>query len=254
MAAFLALRGGKGIVGRIRVTILADAELQRKGLQKLLEEKGFEAEEWPLHLYRKLERNRASSSSDHILLVNTPPDDQSLAIVEDLRRVFPESRIALFCESCDATKLQNLFAAGVDTVMLESTSLGALAIMLHLIAGGEKFIPSPLIAPLAAMLNSHAGRHTIARYAALTPREIDVLLCLVDGDANKQIARRLDIGEAMVKLHVKTILRKLSVLNRTQAAIWAVHNSIDRKPSPPTGLLGVVATFLTCVVGTAHFA
>lgn len=240
-------------MSRIRVTILADAELQRKGLQKLLEEKGFEAHEWPLQFYRELEGN-CSSSSNHILLVNASPDDHSQMIIQDLRRIFPDSRIALFCESCDASELQNLFAAGVDTVMLESTGLGALAIMLHLIAGGEKFIPSPLIAPLAAMLNSHAGRHTIARYAALTPREIDVLLCLVDGDANKQIARRLGIGEAMVKLHVKTILRKLSVLNRTQAAIWAVHNSIDRKSGRPIELLGFVVAFFGCVVGATRLA
>ena len=242
-------------MSRIRVTILADAELQRKGLQKLLEEKGFEAAEWPLSLYRELE-GHLTSSSDHILLVNTTPDDHALMLVQALRGMFPESRIALFCETCDAPELQNLFAAGVDTVMLESTSLGALAIMLHLIVGGEKFIPSPLITPLAAMLSSHAGRHTVARYAALTAREIDVLLCLVDGDANKQIARRLGIGEAMVKLHVKTILRKLSVLNRTQAAIWAMH-SIDRKSTPSIEILGFAAVFFGyCIVAAqaAQFA
>jgi two-component system, NarL family, nitrate/nitrite response regulator NarL len=60
----------------------------------------------------------------------------------------------------------------------------------------------------------------------LSLREIDIIRRIVEGDSNKHIARRLDIAEATVKAHVKTILRKIGVSNRTQAAIWAMNNSI----------------------------
>src|SRR3546814_5032995 len=60
----------------------------------------------------------------------------------------------------------------------------------------------------------------------LSEREVEILRCLILGYANKVISRRLDISEATVKVHVKAILRKLRVSNRTQAAIWAVK---DRK-------------------------
>ncbi len=56
----------------------------------------------------------------------------------------------------------------------------------------------------------------------LSPREKSILKLVMGGESNKQIARRLDITESTVKVHIKTILRKIDVRNRTQAAIWAM--------------------------------
>ena len=58
----------------------------------------------------------------------------------------------------------------------------------------------------------------------LSPREKSILRCLIEGDSNKSIARKIDIAEATVKVHVKAILRKIRVQNRTQAAIWAMNH------------------------------
>lgn len=55
----------------------------------------------------------------------------------------------------------------------------------------------------------------------LSGRESEILRCLVDGDSNKAIANRLGITESTVKVHMKSLLRKLKVSNRTQAALWA---------------------------------
>ena len=54
---------------------------------------------------------------------------------------------------------------------------------------------------------------------AMTPRQIEVLKLLAQGQSNKEIARNLDMPESTVKVHVKAILQKLGVKNRTQAAI-----------------------------------
>ena len=62
----------------------------------------------------------------------------------------------------------------------------------------------------------------------LSPREKSILRCLMEGDFNKCIARKIDIAEATVKVHVKAILRKIRVQNRTQAAIWAMNNGSQR--------------------------
>jgi two-component system, NarL family, nitrate/nitrite response regulator NarL len=56
----------------------------------------------------------------------------------------------------------------------------------------------------------------------LSPREKSILKLVMGGESNKQIARRLEITESTVKVHIKTILRKIDVKNRTQAAIWAM--------------------------------
>lgn len=82
------------------------------------------------------------------------------------------------------------------------------------------------------------------RNLGLSERETQILQCLVEGCANKMIARRLDIAEATVKVHIKGLLRKINVNNRTQAAIWALNQSVsvsqarppstDLPPSSPT--------------------
>jgi two-component system nitrate/nitrite response regulator NarL len=59
----------------------------------------------------------------------------------------------------------------------------------------------------------------------LSPRERTILRCLTEGDSNKCIARKIEIAEATVKVHIKAILRKIQVQNRTQAAIWGVNHA-----------------------------
>jgi DNA-binding CsgD family transcriptional regulator len=61
----------------------------------------------------------------------------------------------------------------------------------------------------------------------LTLCEKRILLCLVEGDSNKVIARKSDIAEATVKVHIKAILRKIQVQNRTQAAVWGINHAIN---------------------------
>src|SRR5258707_4541820 len=66
----------------------------------------------------------------------------------------------------------------------------------------------------------------------LSTREKSILRCLIEGDSNKCIARKIDIAEATVKVHVKAILRKIRVQNRTQAAIWGMR--LANNSSPPS--------------------
>ena len=76
----------------------------------------------------------------------------------------------------------------------------------------------------------------------LSARHKSILSCLIEGDSNKVIARKINIAEATVKVHVKAILRRIHVHNRTQAAIWAMNSGlfypakdVDRAAAvPPT--------------------
>ena len=75
-------------------------------------------------------------------------------------------------------------------------------------------------------LDDHELMLTTDRIAPqLSPRENLILGCLVEGDSNKSIARKIGSADATVKVHVKTILHKLGVHNRTQAAIWGMKNA-----------------------------
>ena len=70
------------------------------------------------------------------------------------------------------------------------------------------------------------GRAASAATSGLSPRETEVLRCLADGASNKMIARKFDLAEATVKVHVKAVLRKLKLGNRTQAAMWASERGL----------------------------
>jgi two-component system nitrate/nitrite response regulator NarL len=69
----------------------------------------------------------------------------------------------------------------------------------------------------------------------LSDRELDILRCLVSGASNKVIANQRDITEATVKVHLKTIMKKIETTNRTQAAIWAIKNGIAEDVLEGTG-------------------
>ncbi len=69
--------------------------------------------------------------------------------------------------------------------------------------------------------NELAPRDMASLTPLSTPQQ-SILRCLIQGDSNKSIARKLAISEATAKVHVKSILRKIRVHNRTQAAIWAI--------------------------------
>jgi two-component system, NarL family, nitrate/nitrite response regulator NarL len=77
----------------------------------------------------------------------------------------------------------------------------------------------------------------------LSPREREILQLLVTGASNKLIGNRLGITEATVKVHLKTLLRKIDVNNRTQAAIWAMNNGVTANGAaiPTRGLQAVSA-------------
>lgn len=71
--------------------------------------------------------------------------------------------------------------------------------------------------------------------AHLSARELEILNFIVAGESNKAIARACHLAESTVKIHLKTILRKIHVRNRTQAAIWAVHNASGGAGALPIG-------------------
>jgi len=91
--------------------------------------------------------------------------------------------------------------------------------------------------------NEHASQANSTYRPRLSARQQSILLCLIQGDSNKTIARKMAIAEATVKVHVKAILRRIRVHNRTQAAIWAMSNgpfiSAKDDASPALGKLPV---------------
>jgi two-component system nitrate/nitrite response regulator NarL len=184
---------------------------------------------------------------------------ETLRAVQSARRIIPASKIVAIGERFGDVDFQEILDSGVDAVVFNVGSSEALLKAIDLVFLGQQlvFLGQPTdsdhyhedvspIAPGAGLVRATTkvgagGDSTTTDISAsvsfvltahLSDRERQVLLCLARGDSNKAIARSCSISEATVKAHVKAILRKISVRNRTQAAIWARENcSAGNAPS-----------------------
>ncbi|HZD54084.1 MAG TPA: response regulator transcription factor, partial [Woeseiaceae bacterium] len=117
-------------------------------------------------------------------------------------------------------------SSGADGVILSELSPEAFMQSLRLVSLGEKVLPAQLA---TLLMDRNLGNPLVpseVREIGLSEREIDILKLLVGGHSNKAIAIRLDIAEATVKVHVKSVLHKIRVGNRTQAAVWALGHGL----------------------------
>ncbi|WP_246447923.1 LuxR C-terminal-related transcriptional regulator [Novosphingobium flavum] len=151
-------------------------------------------------------------------------------MVETILASFADAKVVILAERFDLEAMVACFRAGAQGYIVNALRSQPLMTALRLVSLGEKVMPSDLAESLGH--RQFAGPSPITAEteimnANISPRERDVLCCLMAGYPNKSIARQLDVCEATIKVHVKSILRKLKVSNRTQAAIWASHNGLS---------------------------
>ena len=113
-------------------------------------------------------------------------------------------------------EIQRALEAGARGYLLKTTPAKELVDVIRQTYAGKKRIP----AEVAAQLAEHMGEE------ALTPREVEVLKHLAEGNRNKDIGERLFISEETVKVHIKHIMEKLQATDRTQAVAIAVRRGI----------------------------
>lgn len=164
-------------------------------------------------------------------------------MIRELKGQHSHAYVVVLADGFDLEEMKIAIQAGADGYCLATTGCEALIKYLDLVMLGEVVFPSSALlkailssdeeasdhresAPIAASL-SQADRLIDAKDSVirtLSSREAEILQCLMDGAPNKVIARKLDVAEATVKVHIKAILRKIRVANRTQAAMWAVNH------------------------------
>lgn len=119
--------------------------------------------------------------------------------------------VAILTGNPSPRKVDELLAEGAAGVVLKTTSLRSLANAVRFMAAGEKYIPMELM--------QDRGKSQAALPVPLSDRELMVLEHLSEGQPNREIGKALGLGEPTIKMHVKSICKKLGVSNRTQAVI-----------------------------------
>ncbi len=173
-------------------------------------------------------RHAESSVQPQLVVVDfTDEAQRANDSIAALKAARPDVRIAVLAEVLDSAALSACLAAGASGFLIKDISVDGLLQSLRLMMMGETGFPSNL-APLLVNGISRVEpmSHVSLGSYGLSEREGQIIRCLSQGDSNKQIANRLGITEATVKVHMKSLMRKIRASNRTQAAIWALHNGL----------------------------
>lgn len=139
--------------------------------------------------------------------------------------------IVILASKIDILEADEEVVAVLSGILTYDLSADALVQSLRLISTGERVFPHDLVSGRSLPAPS-PGVQPRSDAGRLSPREREVLSYLLGGHANKVIARRLGTSEATVKVHLKNLLRKIKMDNRTQAAIWALSNLPELKSAP----------------------
>lgn len=174
---------------------------------------------------------------------------EATAQIEQFRQEYPSGRIVVLANHCAPAEMVRVFRAGANGYFATIATRDDFVKSLELVMGGQTILPSEGVSSVLASENvavrslgkdSDSAPIEILEFLSssviprFSVRELHILQCLTQGSSNKVIARECDIAEGTVKVHVKAILRKIKVQNRTQAAIWALHHHADVWPVQAT--------------------
>ena len=151
---------------------------------------------------------------DVILLGGSTCSQIDLGDLSSLAAVVPQTPILVAADCDDPERAHVILRAGARGFLPASYSLKVLIGALERVRAGGTYVPLTL---------TEAAPAQRAPWRALTRRQRDVLALIAEGRANKLIADALNMSESTVKAHVKQIIRRLNVANRTQAALLATR-------------------------------
>lgn len=222
----------------IRLLVVDDHNLFRRGLMALLSlDERFEVCGQAGDIGEAL-RCVEHSPPDLVLLDNHLPGVLGVDGIASLKALAPEMRILMLTMSENENDLAAALQAGADGYLLKTVELDHLAGFILQVLAGESVVSPEMMTKLVTAFRAKGLQAAAAPADAPTPardtsglnllsaREREVLALIAQGDSNKAIARKLDIAETTVKIHVQHILRKLQLTSRVQAAVYAASREL----------------------------
>jgi DNA-binding NarL/FixJ family response regulator len=206
--------------GRIRVFLLDDHEIVRRGVRALLE---AEADMEVVGEAASAAEGLAAILQlrpDVALLEAVLRDGSGIDVCRDVRAAAPEIRSMVLTAHEDDRAIGDAIMAGAAGYVLKRIDGAALVSGVRLVAGGHSLIDPAAAARVVHQVQVH--RRTLDLLSELTPQQSKILMLIAEGLTNRQIAGRLFLAEKTVKNHVTGLLSRLGVEHRTQAAVLAL--------------------------------
>jgi two-component system nitrate/nitrite response regulator NarL len=213
---------------RIRTLIVDDHTLFAEAVRSTLEARGIEVVAVVANGAGALEAVGAHQP-DLVLLDLGLPDRSGLAVGADILDQAPDTKVVALTALNDSRAVKEAMRRGFHGYMTKDTPVARFVEAVLATINGQMIMPYRLAAHAAGSLSSH--EHQVALMAdQLTYRELDVLRLLAEGMRGEAIVRELGISRNTVRTHVQSILTKLQVHSRLEAATFAVRHGIVDPP------------------------
>jgi two-component system nitrate/nitrite response regulator NarL len=209
---------------KIRVLLVDDHTLFRSGICSLLQRHpDFEIVGEAGDGLEGIKRAR-SLRPDVVLLDLHMPGVSGLQAVKVMAEEIPDVQVLMLTVSEDAQDLMDALRAGASGYLLKNIETDMLVDAIRRAARGESVVSQQMTAKLIQGVRSPPKADASAERDRFSPRERDIMVSLAMGESNKEIARRLDLAESTVKIHVQNIFKKLNMSSRVQVALYAVEH------------------------------
>ncbi|GAB3256450.1 transcriptional regulator [Chitinimonas naiadis] len=215
----------------IRVLLVDDHGLFRSGVRQLLQrETDIEVVAEAADGVEGIKRAK-EYRPDVILLDLNMPGLSGLETLQLLVQDLPEAAVVILTVSEEADELGQALRDGAKGYLIKNIEAEALTAAVRRAAKGEPVIADSMTAKLIAQFRAQPSGAPASPATAerdkLTGREREIVQCLARGESNKEIARRLEVAESTVKIHVQNILKKLNLTSRVQVAVYAVEHGMN---------------------------
>ena len=204
---------------RIRVFLLDDHEVVRRGLRDLLEGEGDIEVVGESGTAREATARIPALRPDVAVLDARLPDGSGIDVCRDVRSTDPSIKALILTSYDDDEALFAAIMAGAAGYVLKQIGVGDLVDSVRRVAAGQSLIDPQLMARVLERVRSGPPQHE--ELAGLTDQERKILALIAEGMTNRQIGERLFLAEKTVKNYVSSILSKLGLERRTQAAVLA---------------------------------
>ena len=206
----------------IRVFLLDDHEVVRRGLKELLEADGDIVIVGESGLAQEAARRIPALRPDVAVLDGRLPDGSGIDVCREVRSAHPEIAALILTSYDDDEALFSAIMAGAAGYVLKQIRGNDLVDAVRRVAAGQSLLDPAVTARVLDRLR--AGPEEDKALAPLTDQERRILELIGEGLTNRQIAERMFLAEKTVKNYVSSLLGKLGMERRTQAAVFAVKH------------------------------
>ena len=217
---------------RIRVFLLDDHEIVRRGLKELLESEGDIEVVGESGLAQEAARRIPALRPDVAVLDGRLPDGSGIDVCREIRSRNPEIAALILTSYDDDEALFSAIMAGAAGYVLKQVKGTDFVDAVRRVAAGQSLLAPEVTAQVLERLRK--GPEEDARLSRLTEQERKILDLIAEGLTNRQIAERMFLAEKTVKNYVSNLLAKLGMERRTEAAVFAARlDKAGRSEDPP---------------------